>query len=81
MVLENVRASLIGDDFYGMSTFGLFVLSCRFKLGSRDWDCSPSVCFPCDGVAVIVTGFPHKLPITGSISFSGTQPENGCWLD
>ncbi len=48
--IKNVKASLTGDNSYGMFIFGLFILSCHFRLGSHDWDCSPCVYFLGDGV-------------------------------
>jgi hypothetical protein len=79
MVPENVRANLTSDNSYGTSRLGFLVLSCHFKLGSCDWDCSPCVHFLGDGVGGRCPTY--KLPIVDCISFSEGKPEKGCWLE
>jgi hypothetical protein len=81
MVLENVRAGLTCDVFGGAFRLGFLILSCHFELGSRDWDYLPNVHFSGDGAGGHCCKCPiDKLPIVGSISFSDTKLENGCWL-
>jgi hypothetical protein len=78
MVLENVRASFTYDDSCGTSRLELLVLSCCFKLGSRDWDRSLGVHFLGDGASDHCHKHPtYKLPITDSISFFDTKSKNG----
>jgi hypothetical protein len=82
MVLENVRTSLKGDVSRGTPRLGFLFISCRFGLGFRDWDHSPSVHFLGDGVGGCCCKRPtYKLPIVGSTYIFDIEPENGCWFD
>ncbi len=82
MVPENVRLSLIGDIFGGVSRLGLLVLSYHFGLGSYDWDHLLGVHFLGDGASGHYCRSPiYKLSIACNIYIFGTKPENGCWLD
>jgi hypothetical protein len=85
MVPENVRAGLTCDGFGvfgGTSKFGFLILSCRFKLGSHDWDCSAFFHFPSDGVGGHCHRHPtFKLPIVGSVSFFGAEPKKAYWFN
>jgi hypothetical protein len=80
--MKNVTIRLTNGGSGGVSRFRFLILSCRFELGSHDWDCSPRVHFLGEGVGGRCHKRPtYKLPIIGNISFSGAKPKKTYWLD
>ncbi len=58
------------------------VISCLFKLGLQDRDCSIDVRFPSEGAGNHCCKRPtYKLPIISNMSFFNAKSKNSYWLD
>lgn len=82
IVSKNIKAWWIGEIFGVTFEFGLWGLSCLFKLSLCDEDYSVGIFFPNDGVGGHCHRCPtYKLPIVGNMSFSSAKSKNGWWLN
>jgi hypothetical protein len=78
MVLKNIKAIKIGEVYGVVFKLGFQILSCLFRLGPQDKNCSIGVLFLSDGVGGHYHSHPtYKVPIAGNMSFSSVELENG----